>query len=88
MKLLFLILFFAKILASMPYDYMLHRLGPSIHSEGLNSNAIIDIRYGENNDLYLGTGDGLGYVDITNSLNPIFYTVVNDSLPNDLKMSQ
>ena len=82
MKLLFLILFFAKILASMPYDYMLHRLGSSIYSEGLNSNAIIDIRYGENNDLYLGTGDGLGYVDITNSLNPIFYTLVNDSLPN------
>ncbi|SVD54021.1 uncharacterized protein METZ01_LOCUS406875, partial [marine metagenome] len=36
---------------------------------------------GPDNDLYLGTGDSLGYADITDLLSPVFYTVRDDSLP-------
>ena len=64
-----------------PSDYILNRSTPENLSNGLRSNAVIDIRYGTENSLYIGTGDSLGYADITDPLSPIFYTVEDDSLP-------
>ena len=64
-----------------PSDYLLNRSTPENLSNGLRSNAVIDIRYGTENALYIGTGDSLGYADITDPLSPIFYTVEDDSLP-------
>ena len=81
MKSILLIFFLTVLVGQIPFNYSLNRTAPSNLSEGLKSNTIIDIQLGPDNDMNLGTGDSLGYVDITNPLSPIFYTVMNDSLP-------
>ena len=62
----------------MPFDCLFNKTS-SLSRSGLRSNAIIDIRYGLENELYIGTGDSLGYADITDPLSPIF-SIVRDSL--------
>ena len=81
MKSISLIFFVTILIGQLPFDFSFNRATPSNLSEGLRSNAIIDIQLGPDNDLYLGTGDSLGYADITNPLSPIFFTVIDDSLP-------
>jgi len=81
MKSVLLIFFLTVLVGQLPFNYSLNRTAPSNLSEGLKSNSIIDIQLGPNDDLYLGTGDSLGYADITDLLSPIFYTVMDDSLP-------
>jgi len=61
-------------------DYSLNRSTNGVN-EGLPSNGIIDIRKGANDRFYIGTGGGLGYVDLLDFDSPSFYTIVNDSLP-------
>jgi len=81
MKSIVLIFFLTVLVGQIPFNYSLNRTAPSNLSEGLKSNSIIDIQLGPDNDLYLGTGDSLGYADITDLLSPVFYTVMDDSLP-------
>ena len=81
MKFISIIFFITFLIGQLPFDFSLNRSTPSNLSEGLRSNAVIDIQLGPYNDLYLGTGDSLGYVDITNPLSPVFYTIIDDSLP-------
>ena len=69
-----LILFVTVLLGQLPFDFSLNRATPSNISEGLRSNAVFDIQLGPDDDLYLGTGDSLGYADITDLLSPVFYT--------------
>ena len=81
MNLISFILLISIMFGQLPFNYNLMRSTPEHLSEGLRSNAVIDIRYGTENALYIGTGDSLGYADITDPLSPIFYTVEDDSLP-------
>ena len=61
-------------------NYSLNRSTNGV-DEGLLGNVIIDIRKGPNDRFYIGTGGGLGYVDLLDLDSPLFYTIVNDSLP-------
>ena len=69
------------LIGQLPTDFNLNRSNLSNLSLGLSNNAIIDIQLGSNNNLFLGTGDSLGYADITIPLSPSFYTIIDDSLP-------
>ena len=64
----------------MPFDCVFNKTS-SLNRSGLESNAIIDIRYGLENKLYIGTGNGLGKADITNPLAPIFSIIDDPLLP-------
>ena len=64
----------------MPFDCVFNKTS-SLNRVGLESNAIIDIRYGLENKLYIGTGNSLGKADITNPLAPIFSIIDDPLLP-------
>ena len=81
MKFISIIFFITFLIGQLPFDFSLNRATPSNLSEGLRSNAVFDIQLGPDDDLYFGTGDSLGYADITDLLSPVFYTVMDDSLP-------
>ena len=79
MKFISIIFFITFLIGQLPFDFSLNRATPSNLSEGLRSNAVFDIQLGPDDDLYFGTGDSLGYADITDLLSPVFYTVMDDS---------
>ena len=62
----------------MPFDCIFNKTN-SLNRLELQSNAIIDIRNGLGDTLYIGTGNGLGLADISSPLSPIF-SVVNEPL--------
>ena len=78
MKKLSIIITISCLSAQMPFDCLFNKTS-SLNRSKLQSNAIIDIRYGLDNELYIGTGDSLGYADITDPLSPIF-SIVRDTL--------
>ena len=80
MKNICLIIMLSYLSAQMPFDCLFNKKS-SLNRSGLQSNAIIDIRNGLENELYIGTGDSLGRADITNPLAPIFETVRDELLP-------
>ena len=81
MKNIFIIISLSLLSAQMPFDCLFNKT-LSLNRSSLSSNAIIDIRHGLENELYIGTSDGLGYADITDPLSPIF-SMVSDSLLPD-----
>ena len=80
MKNIYLIITLSYLSAQMPFNCLFNQTN-SLNRLGLQSNTIIDIRYGRENELYIGTGDSLGYVDIANPLSPIFSIVRDELLP-------
>ena len=55
---------------------------------GLADNTIFDIRYGDNNILFLGTGEGLSYIDLSSFNNQelgqleYFHFSLDENLPD------
>lgn len=80
MKNIYIIITLSYLSAQMPYDCLFNKAS-SLNRSELQSNAIIDIRNGLENELYIGTGDSLGYADITDPLSPIFSIVRDELLP-------
>ena len=80
MKNIYIIITLSYLSAQMPYDCLFNKVS-SLNRSELQSNAIIDIRNGLENELYIGTGDSLGYADITDPLSPIFSIVRDELLP-------
>ena len=78
MKNIFIIISLSLLSAQMPFDCLFNKM-LYLNRSSLQSNAINDIRHGLENELYIGTSDGLGYADITDPPFPIF-SMVSDSL--------
>ena len=80
MKNIYLILVLTYLPAQMPFDCLFNTTN-ALNRSGLESNVIIDIRYGSGDTLYIGTGNGLGFADVTYPLSPTFTVVNNPLLP-------
>ena len=78
MKTIYIIITLSYLSAQMPFDCIFNKTN-SLNRLELQSNAIIDIRNGLGDTLYIGTGNGLGLADISSPLSPIF-SVVNEPL--------
>lgn len=71
------------LLGQFPVDYGLNRSTNSetYFEQGVHHNSIRHIKQ-FNNRLFLATSSGLGYLDITDISNPIYYNINNSNLPS------
>ena len=80
MKNLCIIITLSSLYAQMPFDCLFNKAN-SLGRSALQSNAIIDIRLGLGDTLFIGTGYGLGIADVSYPISPIFSIVDEPLLP-------